>query len=407
MTSISTWIINADSTWIIQGFFEDQTLISRGPKSPRYLPDEIVKFIVETSADMSAASASLKYAKESSSPEPVPTPPMTRANAEQHLDLCNVAKAEGKQVILYIHSDDTVESFSRAARMNRRDRTVVVEQFFKSKESQRYREPGDEDANASQIRPSPRFRGTIPQSVQQIFFTSTPCFALELLSQLSKATQYVRVPRPLVALVKSIAHPALLLQGQRKPWCTSSSHRTPTQRRKSIQKEHTETEIGLSEMQFGFRKSRSTIDAIRIVVNTARSVIAGKRWRCGTKNYCAIITLDVKNAFNSARWSRVLQALMNLGVPDYVLKLIRSYFSERILLYHTDEGTKRYKVTAGVPQGSVLGPTLWNIMYVGVLRVQFPQGVKIVSYADDIAIVVRAKHLEDVTLKANRAIRIV
>ncbi|KAL7293492.1 hypothetical protein TKK_0012939 [Trichogramma kaykai] len=117
--------------------------------------------------------------------------------------------------------------------------------------------------------------------------------------------------------------------------------------------------------------------------------------------------LDVKNAFNSARWLRVLQALMNLRVRDYVLKLIRSYISERILWYHTDKGMRRYKVTAGIPQGSVLGPTLWNIMYDGILRVQFPQGTKIVGYADDTAIVVTVMHLEDVTLKSNRAIRIV
>ncbi|KAL7297100.1 hypothetical protein TKK_0009523 [Trichogramma kaykai] len=97
---------------------------------------------------------------------------------------------------------------------------------------------------------------------------------------------------------------------------------------------------------------------------------------------------------------------MNLMIPDCVLKLIRSYFSEKILLYHTYDGTG-YKVTADVPQGSVLGQTLWNIMYDGILTVQFPKGIKIVGYADDIAIVVKAKHLEDVTLKTNRAIRIV
>ncbi|CAB0040882.1 unnamed protein product, partial [Trichogramma brassicae] len=63
----------------------------------------------------------------------------------------------------------------------------------------------------------------------------------------------------------------------------------------------TERPGGLSERQYGFRKGRSTIDAIKDVISTAREDIAGKRWYRGTKKYCVVVTLDVRNAFNSAR----------------------------------------------------------------------------------------------------------
>ncbi|CAB0043202.1 unnamed protein product [Trichogramma brassicae] len=120
----------------------------------------------------------------------------------------------------------------------------------------------------------------------------------------------------------------------------------------------TERPGGLSERQYGFRKGRSTIDAIQDVISTAREAIAGKRWYRGTKEYCAVVTLDVRNAFNSARWDNTLAALRRLLVPDYLLRIIASYFSARVLDFTTDEGLESYKVTAGVPQGSVLGPIL-------------------------------------------------
>ncbi|CAB0039071.1 unnamed protein product [Trichogramma brassicae] len=76
----------------------------------------------------------------------------------------------------------------------------------------------------------------------------------------------------------------------------------------------TERPGGLSERQYGFRKGRSTIDAIEDVISTARNAIAGRRWFRGTKKYCAVVTLDVRNAFNSARWDNIKGALQALSL---------------------------------------------------------------------------------------------
>lgn len=163
----------------------------------------------------------------------------------------------------------------------------------------------------------------------------------------------------------------------------------------------------LSENQFGFRKGRSAIDAIKVVVDTAASAIEGERWRFGSIEYCAVATLDIRNAFNSADWVQIRRSLIKMKSPYYLTRIVENYFENRQLTYHTDDGPKYYNISAGVPQGSVLGPLLWNLMYDGVLRLALPKGVKIVGFADDIAVITVAKNIPEVEQATNEAIRVI
>lgn len=58
------------------------------------------------------------------------------------------------------------------------------------------------------------------------------------------------------------------------------------------------------------------------------------------------------------------------------------------------------QMTARVPQGSVLGPVLWNITYDWALGIPLERNSTIIEYADDTLLLIKSNNVEDTITKA-------
>ncbi|KAL1454497.1 hypothetical protein WDU94_010739 [Cyamophila willieti] len=100
---------------------------------------------------------------------------------------------------------------------------------------------------------------------------------------------------------------------------------------------------GLSNEQYGFRAGKSTVDAIQRVFNIANDERAKSRRRRGL---CLMVTLDVRNVFNSAPWDKIVESLEAKNISPYILRLFKSYFNDRYII--TSNGTT-IRTTVGAP----------------------------------------------------------
>lgn len=156
---------------------------------------------------------------------------------------------------------------------------------------------------------------------------------------------------------------------------------------------------GLAENQFGFRKGLSTTNALERIIEKITQARMGT-WR--TRKLVAVVTVDVRNAFNSVSWRNILAAATNRRISAYLYNMLADYLSKRSLLANEET----YEITSGVAQGSVLGPTLWNLSYDEALRLRLPEGVTLVGFADDITIIASARREEDLVERTNLSLAV-
>ena len=133
--------------------------------------------------------------------------------------------------------------------------------------------------------------------------------------------------------------------------------------------------------QYGFRRGRGTTHAIAIATETL-AVHQASKYRCN------VVLRDISKAFDKVWHLGLKFKLLHLGLPDDAKRLLCDFLDDRLARVRIGRHVGRpFPLETGVPQGSVLSPTLYTIFTSDCPQSDADAGVN-VQYADDVSQIV-------------------
>ena len=149
-------------------------------------------------------------------------------------------------------------------------------------------------------------------------------------------------------------------------------------------------------MQHGYKTQHSTVTALHTLNNT---VAKGFNQMAPPARTITVV-LDMRKAFNTINTHTLIRKLLQTTIPGTIIKFIVNYIKGRkaYTTYRNHTSNQRQFKT-GVPQGSVISPTLFNIY---TAEIPPPKStIHVVAYTYDITIT--SKHTStSVTKKSIR-----
>lgn len=137
--------------------------------------------------------------------------------------------------------------------------------------------------------------------------------------------------------------------------------------------------------QHGFRQDASTASALLHLLDSALQVYDN----CSNAGV-AILSYDLSSAFDCLDHNLALEKMQQLNFPKGFIMWLASYLNNRTAIVRLQSTAQRsIPIERGVPQGSVLGPPVFNT-YINSLCAK-SEDVATVKYADDLSLVVPLK----------------
>ncbi|XP_060810843.1 uncharacterized protein LOC132904445 [Amyelois transitella] len=157
---------------------------------------------------------------------------------------------------------------------------------------------------------------------------------------------------------------------------------------------------GMSRRQYGFMPQRCTEDSLYVLVDHIRQRIKDKK-------LVLMVSLDIEGAFDNAWWPAIKCRLAETQCPPNLRRMVDSYLGNRRVRVRYAGAESVSETSKGCVQGSIGGPTFWNLLLDPLLVGLDGRGDYCQAFADDVVLVFSGDTAQEVQGRANGALEYV